>query len=84
MNVEFEDAFLETVSSLKLSRNILIALISIQSWKPFMRRWMKVQLMLRETKAHSSMLDKSSNAATYILKVDYDWVFSCGSWPLII
>lgn len=76
VNLEFEDAFLEIASSLKLLRNLLIALISCQSWKSFMRRWMKVQLMLLDIGAHR--LDKTSKAATYILKV------GCDSYVLLL
>ncbi|KAL3526395.1 hypothetical protein ACH5RR_011051 [Cinchona calisaya] len=69
VNVKFENALVEIASSLLLSRNILFGLISLQSWKPFMRRWMKVQLMLLDAKPHSSVFDKTSKAASNILKI---------------
>lgn len=68
VNTKFENAFLEVSASLQLSRNILIALISLQSWKPFMRRWMKIKLKLLDVRTHSTMSDKSSEAARGILK----------------
>ena len=69
VNAKFENALLEIASSLQLSRNILVALITLQSWKSFMQRWMKVQLMLLDAKAHSTVLDRTSKAANNILKV---------------
>ncbi|XP_028113047.1 protein RST1-like isoform X3 [Camellia sinensis] len=35
---KYENALVEIAASLQLSRNILIALLSLQSWKPFMQR----------------------------------------------
>lgn len=85
-NAKFENALVEIASSLPLSRNILFALISLQSWKPFMRRWMKVQLMLLDAKPHSSVLDNTSKAASNILKVREEisifWLCSCGVYLL--
>ncbi|XP_071915571.1 protein RST1 isoform X4 [Coffea arabica] len=69
VNAKFENALLEIASSLQLSRNILVALITLQSWKSFMQRWMKVQLMLLDAKAHSTVLDRTSKAANNILKI---------------
>ncbi|CAI9111482.1 OLC1v1011710C1 [Oldenlandia corymbosa var. corymbosa] len=69
MNAKFENVMVEIASSLKLSRNVLVALVSLQSWKPFMRRWVKVQLKLLGAKPHSSVLDNTSKAANNILKI---------------
>ncbi|KAH6791043.1 hypothetical protein C2S51_006049 [Perilla frutescens var. frutescens] len=66
---KYEDAALEISSSLLLSRNILLALLSLQSWKPFMERWLRSSIMVLEAKTHQTMLDKSSKAATDILKI---------------
>ncbi|KAK7356865.1 hypothetical protein VNO80_16145 [Phaseolus coccineus] len=37
----YEIALVEVAASLQLSRNILLALMALQSWKGFVRRWMK-------------------------------------------
>lgn len=69
MHSKYEDAALEISGSLLLSRNILLALLSLQSWKPFMERWLKSSSMVLDAKAHLTVLDKTSKAATDILKV---------------
>lgn len=69
MDAKYEDAALEISASLLLSRNILLALLSLQSWKPFMQRWLKSSIMVLESKEHGSILDKTLKAASGILKV---------------
>jgi hypothetical protein len=65
---EYESAVMEIASSLTLSRNIQIALLSLQSWKPFMQRWMRASIMLLDAKAPTTVLDKTSKVANNILK----------------
>lgn len=62
---------MEIASSLQLSRNILIALLSLQSWKAFMQRWMKAYMNFLDDKVTSTVLDKSSRVANDILKVSH-------------
>ncbi|CAL0332493.1 unnamed protein product [Lupinus luteus] len=64
----YENTLVEIASSLQLSRNILLALMAFQSWKGFMRRWMKADIQSYEAKAQSSVQDKTSKAASNILK----------------
>ncbi|KAK7316466.1 hypothetical protein VNO77_35522 [Canavalia gladiata] len=64
----YENALVEMAASLQLSRNILLALMALQSWKGFMRRWMKAYTLSYDAKAQSSVLDKTSKAASDILK----------------
>jgi hypothetical protein len=59
----------EIAASLQLSRNIFTALLSLQSWKSFMRRWIRANISYLDAKAPSVSLDKTSKAATDILKV---------------
>lgn len=69
MHAKYEDAALEISASLPLSRNILLALLSLQSWKPFMQRWLRSSIVVLESKEHSTVLDKTLKAASGILKV---------------
>lgn len=69
MHSKYEDAAVEISGSLLLSRNILLALLSLQSWKPFMERWLRSSILVLEAKAHLTALDKTSKAATDMLKV---------------
>ncbi|KAL2335728.1 hypothetical protein Fmac_016941 [Flemingia macrophylla] len=64
----YENALVEVATSLQLSRNILLALMALQSWKGFMRRWMKSYTVSYDAKAQLSVLDKTSKAASDILK----------------
>jgi len=65
----YESALVEIAASLQLSRNIFTALLSLQSWKSFMRRWIRANISSLDAKAPSVSLDKTSKAATDILKV---------------
>ncbi|XP_058188186.1 protein RST1 isoform X3 [Rhododendron vialii] len=69
VHAEYENAVVEIAASLQLSRNILIALLSLQSWKPFMQRWMRDSVILFDAKATSTALDKASKAANGIFKI---------------
>ncbi|KAK2988748.1 hypothetical protein RJ640_027987 [Escallonia rubra] len=68
IHARYENTLVEIAASLQLSRNILIALISLQSWKPFMHRWMKACIASVDAKAPPAKLDRSSNIATDILR----------------
>jgi hypothetical protein len=43
--------------------------MALQSWKDFMRRWVKAYILSYDAKAPLSVLDKTSKAASDILKV---------------
>ncbi|KAH0984880.1 hypothetical protein GBA52_012057 [Prunus armeniaca] len=64
----YEKALLEIASSLQLSRNIFIALISLQSWKSFVRRWVRADVLSFDAKVSSVLVDKTAKAASDILK----------------
>ncbi|PON84247.1 Armadillo-type fold containing protein [Trema orientale] len=64
----YEKAFLEFAASLQLSRNVFVALISLQSWKAFMHRWLRADIFFFDAKAPSVSLDKTTKAANDILK----------------
>ncbi|XP_061373555.1 protein RST1 isoform X2 [Gastrolobium bilobum] len=64
----YENSLVEIAASLQLSRNIMLALMALQSWKGFMRRWMKACMLSYDAKAQLSVLDKTSKAASDILK----------------
>ncbi|XP_076925841.1 protein RST1-like [Bidens hawaiensis] len=64
----YENALVEIAASLQLLRNIIVALLSLQSWKPFLKRWLQGCITLMNVKASSSVLDTTSKAADDILK----------------
>ncbi|XP_057947860.1 protein RST1 isoform X1 [Malania oleifera] len=64
----YESALVDIAASLQLSRNILVALFSLQSWKPFMQRWMRASILFLNAKAPSAALDRTSKAADDIMK----------------
>ncbi|XP_011098433.1 protein RST1 [Sesamum indicum] len=68
VHAKYEDTVVEICASLQLSRNSLLALLSVQSWKPFMQRWLRSCTMVDEAKADRALLDKTSKAANDILK----------------
>ncbi|KAK3032084.1 hypothetical protein RJ639_036298 [Escallonia herrerae] len=68
IHARYENTLVEIAASLQLSRNILIALISLQSWKSFMHRWMRACIASVDAKAPHAKLDRSSNIATDILR----------------
>ncbi|KAD2393676.1 hypothetical protein E3N88_40653 [Mikania micrantha] len=64
----YGNALVEIAASLQLSRNIIVALLSLQSWKPFLKHWLQGCITLMDAKASSSVLDTTSKAADDILK----------------
>lgn len=69
LHSRYENALMEIAASLQLSRNIIVALVSLQSWKPFLQHWMRACVMLLDVKKPSNVLDTASKAADDILKV---------------
>ncbi|KAL2528915.1 Protein RST1 [Forsythia ovata] len=69
VHAKYKDAMVDIAASLQVSRNILVALLSLQSWKAFMQRWMRSCITLLDTKSHYTVLDRTSKAANDILKV---------------
>ncbi|XAR51899.1 hypothetical protein NMG60_11006692 [Bertholletia excelsa] len=68
VHAKYENVLVEIASSLQLSRNIIIALLSLQSWKPFMESWMRSCVTFLDAKAPSTV-NKTSKAANGILKI---------------
>ncbi|KAI3970453.1 hypothetical protein MKX01_024100 [Papaver californicum] len=68
LHTAYENALVDIADSLHLSRNILIALLSLQSWKPFVQRWMKAVLKYQDSKSPSNLLERTTKAADDILK----------------
>ncbi|XP_048128123.1 protein RST1 [Rhodamnia argentea] len=64
----YENMLVEIAASLQLSRNTFVALLSLQSWKSFMRRWIRANMLSLDAKVSSVALDKPSKAAHDILK----------------
>nr|GMD91029.1 protein translocase subunit SECA2, chloroplastic isoform X2 [Ipomoea batatas] len=56
---KYKNAVVEIADSLQLSRNVLIALLALQSWKPFMQRWIKAHIMLLDTKCLIEIAERS-------------------------
>ncbi|XP_010316298.1 protein RST1 isoform X2 [Solanum lycopersicum] len=68
VQAKYEASLIDIATSLQLSRNILISILSLQSWKPFMRRWMRAYVLLLDAKLQTAVLDKTPKAAMEILK----------------
>ncbi|WMV17572.1 hypothetical protein MTR67_010957 [Solanum verrucosum] len=68
VQAKYEASLVDIATSLQLSRNILISILSLQSWKPFMRRWMRAYILLLDAKLQTAVLDKTPKAAMEILK----------------
>ncbi|KAK6928380.1 Focadhesin/RST, DUF3730 [Dillenia turbinata] len=64
----YENALVEIAATLDLSKNIVFALLSVQSWKPFMQRWLRGYMMCLGAEGPSSVSEKTSKAANDILK----------------
>ncbi|KAL8110066.1 protein RST1 isoform X1 [Apium graveolens] len=62
LHARFRTALLDIAGSLQLSRNILVAVLSFQSWKAFMQRWIKAQMEI------STAFDNTDELANDILK----------------
>ncbi|ONM29760.1 Protein RST1, partial [Zea mays] len=69
----FEQAFVEIAESMYVSRNIVVALLALQSWKSFVSNWMQAVVALLDTK-DSSKLNKAMKAANDIFKILCDQV----------
>lgn len=69
LHASYESTLREIAGSLPLSRNILVALLSLQSWKPFMQRWMKASVLSVDAKITPNESDKALKASDDILKV---------------
>ncbi|XP_044502428.1 protein RST1 isoform X3 [Mangifera indica] len=68
VHAEYENALVDIAPSLQLSRNIFVALLSLQSWKSFIRRWIRANVLSLNAKVTTIVLDKTSKAANNILK----------------
>ncbi|KAL1831410.1 hypothetical protein ACET3Z_001061 [Daucus carota] len=68
LHAKFRTALLDIAASLHLSRNISVAVLSFQSWKIFMQRWIKEQIMLNDVKGLSTSLNNTNKPANDILK----------------
>ncbi|KAM6572330.1 hypothetical protein CsatA_016410 [Cannabis sativa] len=68
VHAAYEKTLLELAASLPLSRNIYVALLSLQSWKAFMQRWLRADILYVDAKAPSISLEKTTKAANDILK----------------
>ncbi|KAL4581590.1 hypothetical protein LXL04_006113 [Taraxacum kok-saghyz] len=68
LHSRYEKALMEIAESLQLSRNIIVALVSLQSWKPFLQNWLRDCVVLLDVKKPSNVLDTTSKAADDILK----------------
>ncbi|KAL9458356.1 hypothetical protein AB3S75_007260 [Citrus x aurantiifolia] len=64
----YENALIDIATSFQLSRNIFVALLSLQSWKFFMQRWFRAIIMSIDAKAESIVPDRTFKAANDILK----------------
>jgi hemerythrin len=69
VHFQYEEAFRVVVKSLQLSRNISLALISLQSLKAFMRRWMRANILSIDATTKELSSDKTSKATNNIMKV---------------
>ncbi|CAN1775358.1 Protein RST1 [Linum perenne] len=67
-HAQYEIKLAEIAASLQLSRNIFVALLSLESWKSFMSRWMNANVSSLDVKTSSIGVDKASKAANDILK----------------
>jgi len=72
---EYHNMLKEIAASLHLSRNTVLALLSLRSWKTFMQCWLKNYVLNLDLKGSLTMLDKTSKAANDILKVGC-WFYS--------
>lgn len=71
INGIFQIKLLEIAESLQLSRNIMFALLALQSWKAFVSNWMNSVSNILDLDSCSS--DHHSNVAMSILKVHIFW-----------
>ncbi|XP_020572456.1 protein RST1 isoform X2 [Phalaenopsis equestris] len=69
IHASFEKALMEIAEALLISRNIVIALLALESWKTFIRQWMKALVTSADTKCSSIESDNSVKSACDILKI---------------
>ncbi|XP_038904942.1 protein RST1 isoform X2 [Benincasa hispida] len=67
-HTSYENAMCEIGESLQLSRNIAMALLALESWKAFMERWLKSEVLSTDDRDTAVISEKTSKAANEILK----------------
>ncbi|XP_057515701.1 protein RST1 isoform X2 [Amaranthus tricolor] len=65
---EYYNMLMAVAASLYLSRNVVIALLSLHSWKTLMKNWLMDYASIIDVKASSTPSDRMSKAANKILK----------------
>lgn len=68
VHAAYEQALVEMAESMYISRNMVVALLALHSWKSFVSNWMQAVIACLDTK-ESSKLNKASKAADDIFKV---------------
>jgi hypothetical protein len=68
VHAAYEQALVEMAESMFISRNIVVALLALHSWKSFVSHWMQAAVALLDTK-ESTKLNKPLKAANDIFKV---------------
>ncbi|KAJ3694479.1 hypothetical protein LUZ60_009959 [Juncus effusus] len=69
VNQAYEKALMDLAESLHITRNLIFAIISIQSWKSFLDRWIEAVINFMKDSSSSDSLDKHTRAAKDILKI---------------
>ncbi|XP_022989080.1 protein RST1 isoform X1 [Cucurbita maxima] len=67
-HASYVDAMCEIAESLQLSRNIVMALLALESWKAFMERWLKSEVFSFDVRDTAVISEKTCKAANAILK----------------
>uniref|UniRef100_A0A0E0BXQ2 DUF3730 domain-containing protein n=1 Tax=Oryza meridionalis TaxID=40149 RepID=A0A0E0BXQ2_9ORYZ len=68
VHAAYEQALVEMAESMYISRNMVVALLALHSWKSFVSNWMQAVIACLDTK-ESSKLNKASKAADDIFKI---------------
>uniref|UniRef100_A0A0E0JEK9 DUF3730 domain-containing protein n=1 Tax=Oryza punctata TaxID=4537 RepID=A0A0E0JEK9_ORYPU len=68
VHAAYEQALVEMAESMYISRNMVVALLAMHSWKSFVSNWMQAVIACLDTK-ESSKLNKASKAADDIFKI---------------
>ncbi|PNT70012.1 hypothetical protein BRADI_2g04280v3 [Brachypodium distachyon] len=68
LHAAYEQALVEMAESIYISRNIMVALLALHSWKSFVSHWMQAVVALLDIK-ESSKLNKPLKAANDIFKI---------------
>lgn len=68
-HASYENAMCELAESLQLSRNIVMAVLALESWKAFMERWLKSEILSFDVRDTAVISEKTCKAANEILKV---------------